>query len=250
MTGASSGIGAELARELAHRGHDLMLVARSLDALQRRSEDLVSHYGVRAEVRPVDLTDAGQRSRLTTELAGRDVRVLCANAGTAGFGHFTELDNVGQVELNVSATVALISAVLPGMLERRCGGLLLTGSIAGNQPMPGAASYAASKAFVASLGEALHAELRGTGVVCTVLTPGPTRTAFVRRAGLEHAAARVPAVMWTSAAQAAQAGLRGMERNQRRVTPRAVPRLLAAAGRLAPHPLALPVINQLIRRYV
>lgn len=250
VTGATSGIGAALAACLAAREHDLLLVARSAEALQRRADELAAQYGVRARARAADLTDPGQRAVLAGELAETDVQLLCANAGVAGFGPFTEIDNVSHVELNVISTVELLTAVLPGMLARRRGALLLTGSLAGNQPMPGAASYAASKAFVASLGEALHAELRGTGVRCTVLTPGPTRTAFVRRAGLEQAARRLPDAVWTSAEQVAETGLRALADGRRRVTPRMMARLMGAGGRLAPHPLALPVIRALIRRYV
>ncbi|MFD7324715.1 SDR family NAD(P)-dependent oxidoreductase [Streptomyces sp. NPDC059875] len=167
VTGASSGIGAALAEGLAARGHSLILVARRQDRLDALAGQLTERYRVQAEVRPCDLGDREERAKLVAELAPRDIAVLCNNAGFATYGPLSTLAPERerlQVELDVMAVHEPTLAVLPGMLERRAGAILITGSTAGNQPGPNNTTYAASKAFANTFAESLHAELAGSGV--------------------------------------------------------------------------------------
>jgi short-subunit dehydrogenase len=194
VTGATSGIGAALAAELAQRGYPLLLVARDELRLERRRAEL-GRSGATVGVRACDLTDSAARAGLFDELTCTKVSILCNNAGSGSFGTFATLDADvlhRQVLLDVLAVHDLCRAVLPGMVARGCGAVLMTGSLAGNQPVPGSATYAASKAFVNSLSEALSQELAGTGVTVSLLTPGPVRTDFARRAGVTEAAAHIP----------------------------------------------------------
>ena len=127
-------------------------------------------------MRPVDLADPAERAKLCDELAARNISILCANAGTATFGPVATLDPAGekaQVQLNVLGVHDLALAVLPGMVERKAGGILISGSAAGNSPIPNNATYAATKAFANTFSESLRGELRGSGVHVTVLAPGP-----------------------------------------------------------------------------
>src|SRR6185437_6928650 len=150
VTGASQNIGAALATELAARGHSLIITARREDLLTALADTLSEKYGVTVEVRPADLADPADRAKLIDELATRDISILCANAGTATFGPVSTLDpevERAQVQLNAVAVHDMVLAVLPGMLVRKAGGILISGSAAGNSPIPYNATYAATKAF-------------------------------------------------------------------------------------------------------
>ena len=184
VTGASQNIGEALATELAARGHHLIVTARREDVLRTLADRLTDKYGVVVEVRPVDLADPAERAKLADELAGRNISILCANAGTATFGPVAELDPAGekaQVQLNVLGVHDLVLAVLPGMVERKAGGILISGSAAGNSPIPNNATYAATKAFVNTFSESLRGELKRAGVHVTLLAPGPVRDDVARR---------------------------------------------------------------------
>lgn len=245
VTGASSGIGAELARGLARRGHHVLLVARRRDRLDELAADLQSEFGVRAEAHPCDLTDREARSALARHLADRNVSVLCNNAGFATFGDLRHADakrESDQVELNVNAVHDLTLAVLPRMLECGQGAILITGSTAGNQPFPGNATYAATKAFVNSLAESLHAELANTSVTCTLLAPGPVATEFNHSAGLGHRDSVISRVA-VSAEMAAEQALNGLEREHRVVVPGLVAKLQTIGGSYTPHGALLPVLH-------
>jgi uncharacterized protein len=253
VTGATSGIGRALATALATRGHPLLLIARREEQLRRAAAELTGQFGVTVDVRPCDLTDRPARAELAAELRGRDIDVFCNNAGYGTFGDFVDVDPQRQhdeVALHVVAMHDLAAAVLPGMIRRNCGQLLLVGSVGGYQPVPGAATYAACKAFVNSLAESLHAELAGTGVVCTLLAPGPVRTRFARRAGVEHAANALPSFVWVDPSRAAEAALDGMANGRRRVVPGVPAKIMAAAGSFLPHAATSPLLRGLIRRYV
>ena len=183
VTGASQNIGEALATELAARGHHLIVTARREEVLTALAHRLTERYGVTVEVRPVDLADPAERAKLGDELAARNISILCANAGTATFGPVANLDPAdekAQVQLNVLGVHDLVLAVLPGMVERRAGGILISGSAAGNSPIPNNATYAATKAFVNTFSESLRGELKGTGVHVTLLAPGPVRTDIAR----------------------------------------------------------------------
>ncbi|HZU83297.1 MAG TPA: SDR family oxidoreductase [Polyangiaceae bacterium] len=216
VTGASAGLGRELARLFAADKQDLVLVARRRDRLEELARELERSHGVTARVCAEDLADGRAPERIASELerAGVEVEHLVNNAGFGAAGAFTDLD-VGReldiLRVNVTAVVHLTRLLLPAMIARRSGRVLTIGSTAGFEPGPYMAVYYASKAFVNSFSEALSFELRGTGVTATLCCPGPTATEFARIAGndksrLFHMAAMdAPAV----AAIAYRAMLRG-----------------------------------------
>jgi short-subunit dehydrogenase len=252
VTGATSGIGVELATELARRGYPLLLVARNAERLEDARRRLSALSGQPVQVRVCDLTKEQQRASLLAELELQDVSLLCNNAGAGSFGPFVELDPAKlrhDIILDVLSMHDVCRAVLPGMVRAGRGAVLFTGSLAGNQPVPGSATYAASKAFVNALAESLSGELAGSGVTCTLLTPGPVRSNFARRAGVQHAADHLPRPLWVDARQAALVGLAGLNRQRRRVVPGSMGRVLDLAGRVTPRAVLLPVLNQAINRY-
>jgi hypothetical protein len=248
VTGASSGIGQELASLLAGRGHRLWLVARRRDRLEALAGELRRKHKVQIEVRVCDLADRAAREELCRELADLEVGVLANNAGFTTCGYLAEGDparEAEEVEVDVVAMHALTLAVLPGMLERRNGTVLITGSTAGMQPVPGAATYAASKAFANTFAESLHAELRGTGVTCTLLAPGPVRTEFMSVGGAAELEAK-QWMGWRSPRAVARAGLRGAGRRRRRVVPGPLARAQGLAGRHAPRRLTFLVTRSVV----
>lgn len=180
VTGASSGIGAAIARELAARGCSLTLVARRGDRLAALAEELAPRVGV--EVVVADLADDGELSRLAQRLAEAPVQLLVNNAGVATAGAFHRLPERGEVAeigVNVVAPVRLTRAALPAMVAAGRGGVLNVSSLAGDQPLRGSATYAATKAYLTSFSASLAGELRGSGVHVTVVKPGFTRTEMV-----------------------------------------------------------------------
>src|SRR5262249_7402424 len=167
------------------------------------------------------------------------------------FGEAYELDperEREEVELNVVAMHDLTLAVLPGMVLRRKGAILITGSTAGVQPIPGQATYSATKAFANSFAESLHTELRGTGVSCTLLAPGPVRTEFTQVAGVPSAETTVPGFLWAGADRVADAAVTGLEHGRRRVVP-GVSAQAMTLSQYVPHGVLLPVIRRVYRRY-
>ena len=251
VTGASSGIGSELARQLAERGHGLVLVARRRDRLDQLAERLRLEHGTRTDVEPSDLADDAERAALIDRLTGGDRRIaaVCNNAGFGTYGRFQKLSlarELEEVRLNVLALHHLSGAFLDGMVERGEGAILNVASIAGAQPVPGQATYGATKAFVVSFSEALHAELAGTGVSCTALCPGPVRTEFPEVAGMDHIQA--PDFVWAGAEEVARAGVEAMVRGRRTVTPGVANRIVSTAGRFAPRSLLLPVAGRITSR--
>ncbi|MGB8944280.1 MAG: SDR family oxidoreductase [Streptomyces sp.] len=245
VTGASSGIGEHLARGLAARGYGLWLVARSTHALELLAKELRDRHDVPVHVRTCDLADSVARQELEQELAGQPVSVLCANAGFPTCGPFSENDPAqesAEVQVNVVSLHALTQAVLPGMLDRQNGGILVTGSTAGCQPVPTAATYSASKAFANTFAESLHVELRGTGVSCTLLAPGPVRTNFYAVGGMSRLQDRA-FLAWLTPERVAEAGLRGLAQGRRVVVPGPVAKAQYLAGRHTPRPLLFPVLR-------
>ncbi|HVL95817.1 MAG TPA: SDR family oxidoreductase [Solirubrobacteraceae bacterium] len=243
VTGASSGIGAELARELSRRGHHVTLVARRRDRLEALARELPAG----AEVRPCDLADAGAREELAGALAAGDVVGLCNNAGFGSHGPFDRADldhERGMVELNVAALHHLTGALLPRLIERGGGAILNVASLAANQPIPNMATYAATKAFVTSFSEALHAELRGTGVSVTSLLPGPVHTEFGAVAGVTFTDRGVPHSAYVDAVTVARRAVRGMERGRRVVVPTLKWKVTGLAGRLVPRSAYLPLARR------
>ena len=249
VTGASSGIGAEMARELARRGHGLTLVARREDRPLALAAELAQVYTVRAEVIAADLTDAGSRGELPAQLAslGLTPDILVNNAGFTTMGHVSNADRAAELALvrtNVEAVVDLCALFIPGMVTRHRGAVLNTASTAAFQPLPGQASYGASKAFVLSYGRALAAELRGSGVTVTTLCPGPVETGFAEAAGMtdEEAAETLPKVMWIPAGDVARAGIEGLAAGRTVVIPGAANRVGAGLAHLAPKSILVPLM--------
>jgi short-subunit dehydrogenase len=253
VTGASSGIGAGIARELAGRGHNLVLAARREGRLRELGAELGSEHGVRTEVIVADLGSEDERDRLASEVTerGLDVEVLVNNAGFGAFGSAHRLDRQRQVEmvrLNCEAVLDLQARYSRSMVDRGRGAILNLASTAAFQPLPGSACYAATKAFVLSLSEAAHTELARRGVTVTALCPGPVRTEFVEIAGAAEAENQLPAAFWTSVEQVAREAVEGLERGKRVVTPGLLNRAGAIGGQHAPRALALPIINR-VRRF-
>lgn len=251
ITGASSGIGERLAHELAQRGHSLMLVARRVDKLEALAGKLRAEHDITVDLRPCDLTDRDARAELRDELTSQTISVLCNNAGFATFGKFWKSDlerEQQQIELNVTAVQDLTMAVLPGMVARGAGSVLIVGSTAGYQPLPGAATYSATKAFANTFSEAVHAELQGTGVSCTLLAPGPVRTEFMQAANIPKAEHQVPSWAWLTADQVARSAVAGMENGRRAIVPGALAKLFLHSGRHTPRNMLLPIVRRSLNR--
>jgi short-subunit dehydrogenase len=222
VTGASSGIGTEISRELAKRGQNLTLVARREDRLKSLAEEMGREHRVRAEIVAADIASEDGRKSLFEEIEsrGRDVEVLVNNAGFGSAGRFQELDGEKEalmVRTNCEAVVALCAQYVPKMVDRGRGAVLNLGSIAAFQPLPYQATYAATKAFVLSFTEALHHEFKGSGIKVSALCPGPTATEFGAVAGTNISSAldRITG----DAARVVRAGLKGLDRNKAVVIP-------------------------------
>jgi short-subunit dehydrogenase len=251
VTGASSGIGADIARELARRGHGVTLVARREAKLKALADELGQAHAVRAEVIAADLADADSRGELPSLLAERELTpdILVNNAGFTTMGAVYRADRAAELSMvrtNVEAVVDLCTLFVPGMVTRHRGAVLNTASTAAFQPLPGQAGYGASKAFVLSYGRALGAELRGTGVTVTTLCPGPVETGFAESAGItdEEAAEALPKFMWVPAADVAKAAVEGLEAGRSVVIPGTVNRAAAGLAHLVPKALLLPLMVQ------
>ncbi len=249
VTGASSGIGREIATLLAARGHGVTLVARSEAALRELAGRLADAYAVRTEVVVADLGDESSRGRITDELDDRGlaVNVLVNNAGLSTMGPVHRADparEIAMVKVDVEAVVHLCTLVAPGMVDRRSGAILNVASTAAFQPLPGQAAYGASKAFVLSYTHALRGELRSHGITVTALCPGPVETGFAAAAGIsdEEASAAMPKMMWVPVQAVADAAVDGLEAGRAVVIPGLANRLSAAAGWLAPRGVVVPMV--------
>ncbi|MDP9165354.1 MAG: mycolate reductase [Actinomycetota bacterium] len=251
VTGASQNIGEALATELAARGHHLIVTARRGDVLSALADRLTTRYGVTVEVRPVDLADPAQRGEFCAELATRNVSILCANAGTATFGPVANLDVAGekaQVQLNVLGVHDLVLAVLPGMVDRRAGGILISGSAAGNSPIPNNATYAASKAFVNTFSESLRGEVKSLGIHVTVLAPGPVRTELPDPDEQSLVEKLIPDFLWISTEHTAKLSLDGLQRNKMRVVPGVTSKAMSVASGYAPRSIVTPIVGAVYKK--
>jgi short-subunit dehydrogenase len=232
VTGASSGIGAAFARVLAARGHDLVLVARNEARLSELGRALAAEHSTKAEALSADLeTDAGvERVAERLRDAARPVELLVNNAGFGTTGRFYELpveQERAEIRLNIVSLVELTHAALGPMVERGHGGVINVSSVGAYQPTPLSATYAATKAFVSSFTNAVHEELRGTGVKVMVLAPGFTHTEFHLRAGVgnkEH----MPGFLWQSADEVASTAMKAYDRGRAVCVPGAM-NVVAAA---------------------
>jgi uncharacterized protein len=224
VTGASSGIGRALACELAQGGHNLVLVARRRARLETLAAELRGKHGIRVDILVCDLADAPERCRMLADLGELglqlDVLILCAGFGMVGpyVDHAAD-QLINMVRTNVEATVALTRELAPPMADRGRGAILLVSSMAGNQPMPYFAPYAATKAAITSLGEALHAELKPAGVTVTVLAPANVATEFADVADASRQTNRQPAFLTASAEDCARAGINALRDGKRKLVP-------------------------------
>jgi short-subunit dehydrogenase len=245
VTGASSGIGEQFARQLAARGHDLVLVARRADRL----ESLAEQVPTQAHVVACDL--AADAASLTgrVEQLGVDVDLLVNNAGFGTSGPFVENDparEAEEVRLNCEAIVTLCHAFLPAMIERRRGGVINVASSAGMQPIPYEAVYAATKAFALNFTDALHTELRGSGVRVMSVNPGPVPTEWQRVAGYsEDRTGVVPGEI--SAEQVVRESLEAWDRGRRSIIPGRTIRWFIRATQPSPRALQLRITERMYR---
>ena len=251
VTGASSGIGRELARQLAERGHGVTVVARRADRLEELAEELRAKHDIRVEVIPTDLTDQAATDRLIDEIAARGLKVeiLVNNAGFGIYTPFAATDleqEYAQLALLIGAVVQLTGRVLPGMLGRGRGTIINLSSTAGFQPLPGNTDYAACKAFVLMHSEGLHDELRPHGITVTAVCPGPVRTEF-QEVSAPLFAERLPGFAWIGPERVARDALRAAERGKRNVIPGGpLVSMLFGPNRMMPVAVTAPVTRRLM----
>lgn len=249
VTGASAGIGVELARQLASRGLGVTLVARREERLKVLADELSTTHGIRAEVIAADLTDEGARTAIVETIGqrGLTVDVLVNNAGLSTTGPVAASEVAAELRMvrtDVEAIVHLCSALVPGMVERGRGAVLNVASTAAFQPIPGQAGYGASKAFVLAYTRAMAQELRGTGVSATALCPGPVETEFGEVAGFGELKAgdSLPKIMWVSALEVAKAAVAGVDKGRDVVIPGTANRVMAQLAQHVPRRLLLPIL--------
>jgi short-subunit dehydrogenase len=235
VTGASAGLGVEFARQLSKQGHRLVLVARRKERLQQLARELGN-----ARALALDLSKARAAAELMADVKanGETVDLLVNNAGFGLIGRFAELDGRRErqmIDLNVGTLTDLCRAVAPGMIERKSGAILNVASTAAFQPGPKMAVYFATKAFVLSLSEALHEELKPHGIKVSCLCPGPTRTEFGDVAGFGGNGLFDRVAM--NAAEVVEAGLKGLDSNRAVVVTGWLNKVGAAGTRFAPRPI-------------
>jgi hypothetical protein len=253
VTGASAGIGREIARALAARGHGVTLVARRAQRLEELAAQLRAEHGIRAEVIPTDLASADACERLVAEVANRglNVEILVNNAGFGIYGPFgsAPLDReFEQLAVLIGAPVDLTGRLLPAMLERGRGTIINLSSTAGFQALPGNANYSACKAFVLLHSEAIGEEVRKRGVTVTAVCPGPVRTEFQETSTPEFADG-LPKFTWTTPERVAADALRAAERGKRSIVPGGLlKRLFFGGNRRIPSWLSLPVSRRIMAK--
>jgi short-subunit dehydrogenase len=244
VTGASSGIGEQFARQLATRDHNLVLVARRAERL----EQLAAELPCEAHVITCDLgADAASLPGRVREL-GLEPDLLVNNAGFGTHGRFWEIDEGRDAEMarvNCEAVVTLTRAFLPAMVERGSGGVIVVASTAGMQPLPYETTYSASKAFALAFTEALHTELRGTGVRSLAVNPGPVPTEWQEVAGWDKATKRLPGVI--SAERCVREALDAYERGARSIIPGRTFRWVMRGTRLGPRSVQLRIAERMYR---
>jgi len=256
ITGASSGIGAALAGCFARDGHHLVLVARSQDKLRALAETLRAAHGTRCDVQAADLAEPGAVQALAAALRRqrRPIDVLVNNAGVLEHGAFEAIDAARHqqlIDLNVSGLTAMLAAFVPAMVARGHGRVLNVASIAAFQPLPGLATYAATKAYVLSLSESLAEELRDSGVTVTALCPGITATGMLSGATARDARlAALPAFLIGDVDAVAAEGYRACLAGEAIVVPGVLNRAATMAAGTAPKWLLRRIVGVLGRRLI
>lgn len=247
VTGASSGIGQAIARELGRRGHNLLLVARTATPMEELRDELATaRPDITVEVRSCDLADPDARAGFIAELEGRDVHIIINSAGVATFGQFRSLDPAyekTQFELNATAVFDLTAAVLPGMVAGGDAGIVNVGSVAGNAAIPNNATYVGTKAMVNTFTEALHYELKKTGVKCTLLAPGPVREEVKDADERTIVDRATPDFVWTTYPDCAVETLDALAANKLRVVPGGLSKVANVLSTYLPRRLTAPVFG-------
>lgn len=248
VTGASSGIGEQFARQLAERGHDLVLVARRTDRLEKLAEEL----SVGTHVIGCDLGSEAESLLNRVRELGADVDLLVNNAGFGTHGRFVEIEegrDAEMVRVNCEAVVTLTRAFLPAMIERGRGGVIVVASTAGMQPLPYEAVYAASKAFALNFTDALHMEVRGTGVKVMSVNPGPVPTEWQAVADAEEGMiSAMPKAMVIESDQVVRESLAAFEAGKRSFIPGRNFRWFMRASSVGPRAVSLRVSERMQRR--
>ena len=246
ITGASSGIGAELAKLCAAGGYDVVLVARSAAKLAELAASLSRTHGIAARALAADLADPAAPQAIFEQTRGDTIEILINNAGFGLLGAFAETDwavEAHMLQVNIAALAHLTKRYLPEMLRRRSGRILNVASTAAFVPGPFMSIYYASKAFVVSFSHAIANEVKGTGVTVTVLCPGPTLTGFSEAAGISGSKLFEGAAM--SAADVARDGYRAMMAGKAEVISGVRNRLMMLGTRLAPRTMLAGVARRL-----
>ena len=248
ITGASSGIGLELAKSFAQSGHNLILVARTESKLEDLRNQLMQQHSVHVELIVADLAQVDAAAKLVKEIDRRKlvVDILVNNAGFGELGQFNEISierQLNMIQLNVVTVVHLAKLLLPEMLKRKRGGILNVASTAAFQPGPNMAIYYATKAFVLSFSEAIHEELLGTGVKVVCLAPGPTETGFGEDSGMNDT--KIFSANAMSAAKVAQVGAKAFESNRAIAIPGLKNRIGTLLARIAPRAVTRKIVKKL-----
>ncbi|MDO5032939.1 mycolate reductase [Corynebacterium sp.] len=246
ITGASQGIGMAMARDLAALGYNVILVARRKEVLEKLAAELSAKHEVDAIALPADLSQAADVDRVIEFMDSTQISIIINSAGIASFGKFMDQDwdyETKQFDLNGKAVHRLTRAALTQMLPRRSGAICNVGSAAGNVSIPNNATYVFTKAGVNAFTEALHYELKGSGVSCTLLAPGPVREAHIPEAEQSIVDKVVPDFLWTTYESCSAETLEAMARNQRRVVPGPLSKVMNALGKIVPTPVAAPLIG-------
>ena len=256
VTGASAGIGRELARVLARDVATLVLVARRRERLDELATELkAKRPELRVLVEPVDLLDRQATGVLLDELEkrGEQIDVLVNNAGFGDYGllHEREWSKIEQMlELNVVSATFLLNRLVPRMVARGTGAVLNVGSIAGLMTSPAMGAYSATKAYMNYLSETMTAELTGTGVHVTVVCPGPIATEFQEVAGAKEDIIRppMPPVMHIEALACAEEAVAALVKRRARVIPGLVPKIVGTVGDVVPRVLQRPILADVVRK--
>lgn len=247
ITGASAGIGAVFARALARQGYHLVLVARRTELLQKVADELERAYPVQVEVLSADLTDPIDLELVAARLMEiPDLDLLVNNAGFGTGGNFAEINlqpELQMIRLHITASVRLIHAALPGMICRGRGGIINVSSVAGLLPMPGNATYGATKSYLIFFTRSLNAELAGTGVRVEALCPGFTLSEFHDVAGMERSV--IPSFLWCRAEDVVAEALHGLGEGREVVIPGNIYKVLGLVLQL---PLVAPLARE-VQRY-
>ena len=248
VTGGGRGIGRAIAAALMGASAAVTIAGRNEKALAEVVGKGEASGYVIADVTDPKAVESGVKQAVA---ARGQVDLLIANAGTATFGAVAELDPVAeqaQVQLNVLGVHDLVLAVLPGMLVRRAGGILISGSAAGNSPIPNNATYAATKAFANTFCESLRGELRDTGVHVTLLAPGPVRAEMPDASEASLVDKLIPDFLWISVEHTAVLSLDGLERNKMRVVPGVTSKAMSVASGYAPRAIVTPIVGAVYKK--